>query len=375
MKKRMFWMLLSVAVVLAAIGAVKVGQVQAAIAHGASFVPPPEAVTTVVSEVVDWPSSLHAVATVKAVQGVTVSADLPGLVERIAFDSGHWVKAGTVLVELDTRQEEAQLAAAEAQRDLARLTFDRIVGLREQGVTSQAESDRAIAELRSTEAAVGEILATIERKTIRAPFAGVLGIRQVDLGQYLAPGDPVVALQSLDPVHVDFGAPQQEVAHLAVGDAVRVTLESEPGADFAGRISAIDSIVDDATRNVLVRATVPNVDGRLRPGMFVEAFVDRGGHRSVVALPASAISYAPYGDSVFVVEDLEGPDGATYRGVRQQFVELGGSRGDQVAVLDGLTAGQEVVSSGVFKLRSGAAVLVNNAIQPANDPAPRPEDS
>jgi membrane fusion protein (multidrug efflux system) len=285
------------------------------------------------------------------------------------------VQAGRVHVELDVRQETAQLAAAAAQRDLARLTNDRLAGLHTKGVVSQAEADVAAAELRRAEAVVGEIEAAIERKTIRAPFAGILGIRQVDLGQYLAGGDPVVELQSLDPIHVDFAAPQHEVANLTVDDAVSVALEGAPDVDFVGTITALDSIVDDATRTVRVQATLDNLERKLRPGMFVEVHVERGAGASVIALPASAISYAPYGDSVFVVEDLQGPDGNSYRGARQQFVKLGGARGDQVAVLEGLTAGQEVVSSGVFKLRSGAAVLVDNEIQPGNDPTPEPEDS
>ncbi|MGH7535334.1 MAG: efflux RND transporter periplasmic adaptor subunit, partial [Gemmatimonadales bacterium] len=310
-----------------------------------------------------------------AVQGVTVSADLPGIVDRVAFDSGKTVQAGEVLVELDTRQEQAQLTAAEAQRDLARLNFDRMADLRRQGITSQSDYDRTAAELKQTEARVGEIRATIDRKKIRAPFTGLLGIRQVNLGQYLQAGDAVVPLQSLQPIYVNFSVPQQEAAKARAGGAVRVSFEGMAGAELTGRITAVDSIVDSATRNLQVQATFGNADGRLHPGMFVQAQVVLSAGSPVVALPASAISYAPYGDSVFIVGDVRGPGGQTYRGVRQQFVKLAGSRGDQVAVASGVKAGEEVVTSGAFKLRNGAAVHVRNEIQPANEAAPKPEDN
>ncbi len=378
MKKRMFLMLTAVAAFLAAIGTVKFLQVREAIAQASSFQPPPEAVTTTVAKQEQWPASLAAIGTVAAVDGVTVAADLPGIVEAIAFDSGQQVGAGQVLVRLDTSQEEAQLAAAEAQQDLDALSLERMRGLRQKGVTSQAELDRAAAESKQAVAGVGEIRATIARKTIRAPFAGVLGLRQVNLGQYLSAGDAVVSLQSLHPIYVNFALPQQAVGRLHSGAAVRATLEGSPGVDLAGKITAVDAIVDPATRNVQVQATFDNRDGRLKPGMFVETRVLLGAGDSVIALPASAIHYAPYGDSVFVVGDLPRPGsatGETYRGVEQRFVKLGAARGDQVAVVSGIEPGAEVVTSGVFKLRSGAAVEVNNEIQPANDPAPQPEDS
>jgi membrane fusion protein (multidrug efflux system) len=375
MSKRMIVMLVGAAVFLGVTGSVKFRQIQVAVAQAASFQPPPEAVTTIVSQKEEWPATLGAIGTVAAVHGVTVSADLPGIVDAIAFDSGRAVQAGEMLLRLDTRQERAQLAAAESQRDLARLNLDRTQGLHEEGIVSQADYDRASAEHKQAEARVGEIRATIERKQIRAPFTGVLGIRQVNLGQYLNGGDPVVPLQSLDPIYVNFTVPQQEVGQLRVGGEVRVAAEGVAGPDAVGRITAVDSVVDEATRNVRVQATFANPGGRLRPGMFVKAQVVLGESASVVALPASAISYAPYGDSVFVVEDMQSPKGQAYRGVRQQFVKLGASRGDQVAVMSGLDAGLEVVTSGAFKLRNGAAVRVNNQVQPSNDPAPVPEDN
>jgi membrane fusion protein (multidrug efflux system) len=377
MRKRMILMLAVVSVVLTGLGTLKYFQVQAAIAQYSSYQPPPESVTTVVAGRERWDATLSAIGTVTAVHGVTVSADLPGLVERIAFESGRTVREGDVLVRLDTRQEQAQLAAADAQRELAHLQLERMEGLRAKGVTSQAELDSARASFTQAEARVGEIRATIARKTIRAPFTGVLGIRQVDLGQYLTGGDPVVSLQSLHPIYVDFAVPQQQVARVGAGTEVRVAAEGGPegGVTAAGRVSAVDSVVDEATRNVRVQALFDNPEGRLKPGMFVETRVVLGPGSPLVALPASAIHYAPYGDSVFIVEEMQGPNGEPYRGVRQQFVELGGGRGDQVAVLSGVEPGEEVVTSGVFKLRQGAAVMVDNAVQPGNDPTPRPENS
>jgi membrane fusion protein (multidrug efflux system) len=374
MTKRMKVTVVSALAMVGALGSLKFVQIRSAIAQASSFQPPPEAVTTVVANGIEWPATLDAIGTVAAVRGVTVSADLPGIVEGIAFDSGRAVREGEVLVRLDTRQEEAQLAAALAQLELARLNLERLRGLAVEGITSQADYDRAVAEHAQARARAGEIRATIERKRIRAPFSGVLGIRQVNLGQYLNGGDPVVPLQALHPVYVNFAVPQQDVPRLKVGGEVSVRAEGLSAA-FSGRITAIDSVVDEATRNVQVQATVPNPDGRLQPGMFVETQLDLGTGRKVVALPASAISYAPYGDSVFVVQEMKGQNGQPYRGVRQQVVKLGGARGDQVAVLSGLEAGSEVVTSGVFKLRNGAAVQVNNSVQPANDPAPRPEDN
>jgi membrane fusion protein, multidrug efflux system len=375
MLKRMIVMLVVMAALIAGLGFLKFQQIQTAMAQGAAFQPPPEAVTTIVAKQEEWPDTLSAIGTMAAVQGVDVSADLPGMIERISFDSGSFVRAGNVLVQLDTRQERAQLAAVEAQRDLARLNFDRMQGLLKESVVSKAEYDRATAEQRATEARVGEIRATIERKTIRAPFSGVLGIRQVNLGQYLSDGEVVVSLQALNPIYVNFDVPQQSAGLVTSGRRVRVTAGDVAGVQFEGRVTAVDSVVDEATRNIQVQATLPNPAGVLRPGMFVQAEVVLGASRPVVSLPASAISYAPYGDSIFVVDNLKDPNGVPYRGVRQQFVKLGGARGDQTAVVSGVKPGDEVVTSGVFKLRNAAAVLVNNKVQPGNNPAPKPEDN
>jgi membrane fusion protein (multidrug efflux system) len=375
MAKRMTLMLALVAVVLGGLGAVKFQQIQTAQAQAAAFQPPPEAVTTIVAATEEWPDTLRAIGTTAAVQGVEVAADLPGLVSRIGFDSGRAVREGDVLVELDTRQEQAQLAAAEAQRELARLNFARMQALVVDGAIAKADFDQAAAEQKSTDARVGEIRAAIARKTIRAPFSGILGIRKVNLGQYLSGGDPIVPLQALHPIYVNVGVPQQETARVRVGGTVRITADELSGVSFTGRITAVDSVVDPTTRNVQVQATVPNPDGRLKPGMFVQTTLATGAPRAIVALPASAIAYAPFGDSVFILADVKGPDGRTYRGVKQQFVKVGGTRGDRVAVLTGVNAGDEVVTSGVFKLRNGAAVHVNNRVQPGNSLAPAPGDS
>jgi membrane fusion protein, multidrug efflux system len=375
MAKRMILMLVLMTILVAGLGFVKVRQFQAMADGFAAMKPPPEAVTTIVAEQAAWPATLDAIGTVAAVQGVTVSADLPGIVERIAFDSGRAVKQGDVLVELDTRQEQAQLAAAEAQLQLARLNDERMTGLVKEGAVSRAEYDAAAAAHTQAQARVGEIRATIERKTIHAPFSGVLGIRQVNLGQYLTGGDPVVPLQSLSPIHVNFGVPQQNAEQMRPGRQVRITGDDAGALALAGQVNAIDSVIDPATRNVQVQATLANLRGQLRPGMFVQVHVTLGNPRPVMTLPASAISYAPYGDSVFIVADMKTPEGVAYRGVRQQVVKLGGSRGDQVAVLSGIAPGDEVVTSGVFKLRNGVAVQVNNTVQPANSRAPKPEDS
>jgi len=375
MAKRMIVMLTVTTLFVAGLGFVKFRQIQTAVAQGAAFQPPPDAVTTIVARQEEWPSTLSAIGTVAAVQGVTVSADLPGTVERIAFDSGTSVREGEVLALLDTRQEQAQLAAAEAQRELARLNFDRMQGLLNERVISRAEFERATAEHRQADARVGEIRAAIERKTIRAPFSGVLGIRHVNLGQYMSGGDEVVTLQSLNPIYVNFGVPQQSAGQMRVGRKVRITMDDQAGAELTGHVTAIDSIVDEATRNIQVQATLANPAGKLRPGMFVQAEAALGGGTTIVSLPASAISYAPYGDSVFVVTDLKSENGTVYRGVRQQLVKLGSARGDQIAIVSGVKAGDEVVTSGVFRLRNGAAVLVNNKVRPGNNPAPKPENS
>jgi membrane fusion protein (multidrug efflux system) len=375
MVKRVLLTLVVAALLIASLGYFKLKQVQAAIKQH-SFAPPPEAVTTVVAKEASWPTTLSIVGSAVAVHGVTVAADLPGTVDKINFESGRSVQTGDVLVELDTREERAQLASNEAQRDLAKINHDRMQQLFQEGVISRQDYDKAMADQRQTEANVNEVRANIARKTIRAPFSGVLGIRQVNLGQYLAAGNAIVSLQSLNPIYVNFNVPQQELSHVKIGSTVRIKTDSVTGAEFTGRVNALDSVVDPNTRNVQIQATVSNPQGKLRPGMFVDVSVGVGANRTVLPLPASAISYAPFGDSVYVVSDMKDEKtGKSYRGVRQQFVKVQGSRGDQVAVISGINPGDEIVTSGVFKLRNGAAVAVNNTVQPGNNPAPKPEDN
>jgi len=375
MAKRMVLMLAVVLLVIAGLGFVKYRQIQTAIAQGASFAPPPDAVTTVVAKTASWPATLNVIGTAAAIQGVTVSADLPGTVTKIHFESGQAVHAGDVLVELDTREERASLAAANSDAELARINYARQQQLVKEGVIPRQDFDNAEAQQKSTEAKAGQIKATIERKTIKAPFSGILGIRQINLGQYLSAGQAIVPLQSLNPIYVNFGVPQQEAPRLAIGRTLTVTSDNLPNVQFTGRVTAVDSVVNEATRNLQVQATLTNPRDRLRPGMFVQVQLGMGETNTVIPLPATAINYAPYGNSVFVVTDLKDPKGNTYRGVRQQFVKLEGSRGSQVGIASGINPGDEVVSSGVFKLRNGAKVQINNSVQPPNNPKSKPEDS
>lgn len=375
MSRRLIQTLVAIVVFVAAIGFYKFNQIQTAIAQGKAFKMPPEAVTTAVARTVDWPATLDAVGSVAPVQGVTLSADLSGIVESISFESGAHVKAGQVLVTLDARQERAALAGAEAQLQLAKAQLERSKKLLETQNVAQADHDVVAAQFEIAQAAVVAMRATLERKVIRAPFSGVTGIRQVNVGQFLHSGDPVVPIQSLDPVYVNFAVPQQELGSLRVGSALEVTADTAKTVRYKGRVTAVNAIVDESTRNVQVQATLPNPRGLLRPGMFVDVRLATGGTRGLLAVPISAVNYAPYGNSVFVVGDVKGPDGKTFKGVKQQFVVLGGQRGDQVAVLKGLKDGDEVVSSGVFKLRSGAAVIVNNSVTPGNSADPKPEEN
>jgi membrane fusion protein, multidrug efflux system len=376
MAKRMVLMLVVMLALVGGLGFIKYKQVEAAIAQGAAFQIPPTAVTTVVAQKDTWPSTLGVIGTAAAIQGVTVSADLPGTIDKIHFESGQWIKEGQILVELDTRQERAQLASLEAQRDLAGINYGRAQQLVKEGVIAKQEYDNAAAQQKATEAQVGDIKAAIARKTIKAPFSGVLGIRQVSLGQYLAAGQAIVSLQTLSPIYVNFGVPQQETGRVIPGHVLRITNSDLPGMAFTGRITALDSVISEQTRNIQVQSIVTNKDNKLRPGMFVQVELPLGSPRQIIALPASAINYAPYGDSVYVVADMKDPkSGKAYRGVRQQVVKIEGSRGDQVAVTSGLNPGDEVVSSGVFKLRNGAPVVVNNTVKPSNSTSPKPEDS
>ena len=295
--------------------------------------------------------------------------------QKIDFESGQAVKQGDLLVQLEVSQEQAQLRSAEAQMRLAGANLLRQQNLLKSRVSSQADYDSAQAQYDQAVAKVEEVNALINKKTIRAPFSGVLGIRAVNLGQYLQSGAQVAPLQSLDPIYVNFWLPQQNLGQIGAGQLVNVQADGLPNVTFDGTINAVDAVVDEATRNVRVQATLSNPSALLRPGMFVNTEVPLASKSNHVVLPATAVQYAPYGDMVYIIEDLKGPDGKTYRGVRQQVVKVGESRGDRVAILSGVNAGEEVVTSGVFKLRPGVHVQVNNSIQPDNSEAPKPEDA
>lgn len=360
---------------IAALGYFKFWQIKQMSAKMGGKGPPPEAVTTVKLESQSWPQSLKAVGSLAAVQGVMVSADLPGIVERIAFESGTPIQAGELLVQLSVRQEQAQLRSAEARREMMQVSLTRAEELLQTKTNSQQQLDSAKMDFRQSEASVAEMKAMIERKTIRAPFDGVLGIRQVNVGQYVNSGAPIVTLQSLDPIHVNFAIPQQSLEKLKAGTPVKITTDATGETVFEGTINAVNSAVDEATRNISVQAVIKNPELRLRPGMFASVQVVLPATSDLVSAPASAINYAPYGNSVFVVVEKPGADGKPAKTVRQQFVKLGQTRGDLVAITEGVKPGEEVVSSGVFKLRNGAGVVVNNSVQPGAEAKPKPADS
>jgi len=365
-------MLVLVVLAIGAIAYVKVRQIKAGMAMAASFKMPPAAVTSLVVKGEPWQPVLRAVGSLRAVQGVEVSGDLAGIVREIAFESGTSVKKDELLVRLDTRQEEAQLRSAEAALELARLNLTRQRDLLSKRATSQSEFDAASATADQAEAAVENIKALIARKTIRAPFDGVLGIRKVNIGQHLDVGKPIVSLETQDPIYVEFSLPQQDLPSVALGKKVRVKVAGLASHEFGGEVTAIDSKIDESTRNIQVEATVPNKEGILRSGMFVEVEVLLPGQSGVIAIPASSVLYAPYGDSVYLVKDA--PDGKGKQAI-QQFVKLGPARGDQVTILSGLKEGDEVVTSGGFKLNSGAEVIIDNRIQPSNEANPKPPET
>jgi membrane fusion protein, multidrug efflux system len=370
-------MLVVVVVVYVGLGYFKFTQFMgfAQLAKSGAFAPPPTAVTTTVAEKSQWQPTLETIGTVVAINGVTISTDLAGIVSKIAFESGSPVKAGELLVQLNTDQEQAQLSQAEAQRDWTQITLTRNEGLLAKRTVSQSDFDSATAQFHQAQATVDQFKALIARKTLRAPFAGIVGIRQVNLGQYLNTGDPVVTLQSFDPIYVNFSLPQQNLSQITVGQEVEITLDAYGDKVFAGKITAMNSLVDQNSRNVQIQATLPNSETQLRPGMYAKVKVVLPEAKEVVAIPSSSVHYAPYGDSVFIVSNLKSPEGKTYKGVTEQFVKLGQSKGDLTAVISGLKPGDEVVTSGVFRLRSGGEIIVNNKTKPGSDLSPNPSDS
>jgi membrane fusion protein (multidrug efflux system) len=371
----MLIMLVLAAAFIAGVGFWKYRIVRKAMAEGAKFGPPPAAVTTVTVKAQTWQPVLRAVGSLKAVNGVTVSTDLAGIVSDIAFESGKAVTKGDLLVKLDTKQEEAQLRSAEARLGLAKTDLERKRDLIAKKAIAQSDWDTAESQVAQMQASVEEMKALVARKRLTAPFDGLVGIRQISKGQYVNPGAAIVALQSLDPIFVEFSLPQQHFASIATGRKVRLAVNGLEAGKFDGEITAIDSLVDPNTRNILVQATVKNAEHLLRPGMFADVEVLLPESSGVLAIPSSAIAYAPYGDSVFVVREKKGPDGKPSKIVEQQIVQLGPTRGDQVSVSSGLKDGDEVVSAGVFKLRPGAPVRVDNSVQPGNEAKPNPPNS
>ena len=374
MKKKIIIALIGLVVLTGVLGGIKGLQISRMIAQKKQ--PLPETVTTAVAHTENWESVLTSVASLVAVQGVMVSAEMTGKVVQIAFEPGTMMQAGDLLVQQDIAAETAQLRSAEATVALTKITLERARKLLAQKTSSQSEYDNADAQHKQAVAQADNMRALIAKKTIRAPFAGVLGIRLVNLGQILSAGDAIVSLQALDPIFVNFSLPQQQLARIRTGLTVRVKTDALPDQDIEGTITAINPQVETATRNIMVQATVKNTRHRLRPGMFVSVTVVLPEQNTVLTVPATAVLNAPYSDSVFIVEDDKNDKNSPpARVVRQQFVRLGEKRGDFVAVLAGLKDGETVVSTGVFKLRNGQAVVVDNSLSPEFKLAPTPKDT
>jgi membrane fusion protein (multidrug efflux system) len=365
MKKRIVFTIVGLFVLIGVLGGIKGLQILQMTANGKQFVSPPETVTTFEVHMESWESLLPSVGSLEAVQGVIVTAELTGKVVNIAFEPGAKVQAGDLLVQQDISSEAAQLRAAEAEVALAKITLERTRKLLTEKTVSQSQYDNADAQYKQAAAQVDNIRAAIAKKTIRAPFVGRLGIRLVNLGQILNEGEAIVSLQSLDPIFVNFSLPQQQLAQIQPGFTIRVTTDALPGKIIEGKITAINPAVDAATRNIQVQATVVNPQERLRPGMFVNVAVVLPAQDKVLAIPATAVLYAPYSDSVFVVEEKKSEKNSQPgKIVHQQFVRLGEKRGDFIAVASGLKENETIVSTGVFKLRNGQAVVVDNTLAP-----------
>ncbi len=372
--KAFLWCGVGVVLVVGLLAGAKVLQIGAMIDHGKQMKMPPEVVTAVMAQRQSWESLITAVGSLEAVQGVTVAAEMPGKVTTIAFEPGTKVQAGDLLIQQDVSAENAQLRAAEASVGLAKINFERSKKMLATKVVAASNYDNADAQLKQALAQADTIRATIAKKTIRAPFTGRIGIRKVNIGQILKEGEAIVSLQALDPIFVNFLVPQHQLSHIHPGLAVRLTSDGlPPGQVVTGQITAINPEVDAATRNIRVQATVANPDEILRPGMFANVAIVLPEEKPVLIIPATAILYAPYSDSVFLIEDhKEGePPGKV---VHQQFIRLGEKRGDFVTVLSGLKATDQVVSTGVFKLRNGQSVVVDNRLVPEFKLAPEPKD-
>jgi membrane fusion protein, multidrug efflux system len=378
--KKRVWIVsvLGIVVVIVSLVGIKVGQIRAMIQAGQSFVPPPESITSAKVESDSWQSRRSAIGTLVAVHDVVLGAEFPGLIREVTFASGTTVRRGEVLVRLDTTNEKAQLASAMADRELAKATLERARALRKGGANTPADLEIAEARAKQTQAIVANIQATIAKKTIHAPFDGRLAMKQVEQGQVVSPGTPIATLQSIDPIYTEFSLPQQALADLKTGQVATMRVDSFPGKTWHGTISAVNSEVDPATRSIRVRATFPNKEGILRPGLFANVEVNAADKRQVLLVPATAVVYAPYGDTVFVLDTAkdDGAKGSSPPALVAQprFVRLGERRGDFVAVVSGLKEGETVVSNGAFKLRKGMRVVANNSLAPPIELDPKPTD-
>ena len=337
---------------------------------------PPLTVTAAPVKADTWEVTINAVGSLAAYQGITVTTESSGIIREIAFEPGSRVQAGDILIKLDTTVLEAQLAAAAARADLARVNAERTRALFASNTSAKADLDSSEAQLKQTQADVESIQASIDQKIVRAPFAGRLGVRQINLGQFIDRGNAIVSLQALDPIYVNFTVPQQRVGEIALGMVVRMTSDALPGEVIEGRVTAINPEVDSASRNARIQATLANANEKLRPGMFANVAAVLPQKDSVLCIPATAVLYAPYGDSVFVIENKKDEaTGKVTQVLRQQFVRLGRTVGDFVAIVDGIKEGQQIVTTGVFKLRNGAAVVIDNKLAPAASLTPKPSDS
>lgn len=376
MKKRIFFAVIALLVLAGILGGIKTLQIRRMIDQKSKFSLPPEIVTTAKSQSESWESTLTAIGSLTAVQGVTVSAEVPGKVTHIAFTPGTKVQTGDLLVRQDTSSEEAQLRSVETGAALAKLNLDRYTELLAQNNIAQSLYDNAEAQYKQAKAQVDSIRATINKKNIRAPFSGRLGIRLINLGQILKENEPIVSLQSLDPIFVDFLLPQQHLGQIQKGLVVRIKTDALPGQILQGKITTINPEVDSATRNIRIQATVANDQELLRPGLFVNVEVVLPARQDVIVIPATAVLYAPYSDSVFVLKETKNEKtGQNETVLSQQFVKLGEKRGDFAAVVSGLGEGETIVSTGVFKLRNGQAVVINNELAPEFKLAPEPKDN
>jgi len=337
---------------------------------------PPTTVSSVQVKQEDWPPIFSSIGTISAVQGATVSAELAGTVAEIKFENGAIAKKGDVLMRLDASSEEAQLKSSEADLDLARSDLARARDLAGRNVVSKAELDAAESKFKQKEGVVNNMRSMIAKKEVLAPFDGQLGIRQVNVGQMITAGQQVVSLQALDPLYVDFALPQQDLPKLSPGLDVRIHTDVVAGREFPGKLTALNSAVDPVTRNVTLQATIENKDHALRPGMFAKIDVLLLDKQQTLIVPGTAISYAPYGDSVFVIEKKKDEKtGQESQVLRQQFVRVGEARGDFVSITKGLEPGQQIVSTGVFKLRNGIPVVINNDLAPKPQLNPKPADT